>query len=60
MVAATHGLHTLFANDITPLRLIRDLGMGFVDRMPRLKRRLIHDAAGLQGRVPALLLGRLP
>jgi len=34
--------------------------MGFVDRMPRLKRRLIQDAAGLQGRVPALLLGRLP
>jgi 2-octaprenyl-6-methoxyphenol hydroxylase len=60
MVAATHGLHTLFANDIAPLRLIRDLGMGFVDRMPRLKRRLIQDAAGLQGRVPALLLGRLP
>jgi 2-octaprenyl-6-methoxyphenol hydroxylase len=60
MVAATHGLHTLFANDIGPLRLIRDLGMGFVDRMPRLKRRLIQDAAGLQGRVPALLLGRLP
>ena len=60
MVAATHGLHTLFANDIAPLRLIRDLGMGLVDRMPVLKRRLIQDAAGLQGQVPALLLGRLP
>ena len=60
MVAATHGLHRLFANDIAPLRLVRDLGMGLVDRMPRLKRRLIQDAAGLQGRVPALLLGRLP
>lgn len=60
MVAATHGLHTFFSNDIAPLRLLRDLGMGIVDRMPRLKRRLIKDAAGLQGDVPALLLGRLP
>ena len=60
MVAATHGLHTLFANDLGPLRLLRDFGMGLVDRMPRLKRRLIKDAAGLQGEVPALLLGRLP
>ena len=60
MVAATHGLHTLFANDLGPLRLLRDLGLGIVDRMPRLKRRLIHDAAGLQGQVPSLLLGRLP
>jgi 2-octaprenyl-6-methoxyphenol hydroxylase len=60
MVAATHGLHTLFANDLAPLRLLRDFGLGLVDRMPSLKRRLIQDAAGLQGQVPALLLGRLP
>ncbi len=60
MVAATHGLHTLFSNDIGPLRLLRDLGMGIVDRMPRLKNKLMKDAAGLQGRVPSLLLGRLP
>lgn len=60
MVAATHGLHRLFANDMTPLRLIRDLGLGLVNRMPLLKRRLIQDAAGLQGQVPALLRGRLP
>ncbi len=60
MVATTHGLHTLFANDLAPLRLLRDLGLGVVDRMPGLKRRLIRDAAGLQGHVPSLLLGRLP
>jgi 2-octaprenyl-6-methoxyphenol hydroxylase len=59
-IAGTDALHRLFANDAAPLRLIRDFGLGLVDRMPRLKRVLVREAAGLAGETPALLRGRLP
>ncbi|HZH50593.1 MAG TPA: FAD-dependent monooxygenase, partial [Microvirga sp.] len=41
----TDGLNRLFSNDILPVRLIRDLGLGLVDRMPGLKRFFIREAA---------------
>ena len=39
------------------LRLVRDVGLGMVDRLPRLKGLFIKDAAGLTGAVPRLLRG---
>jgi 2-octaprenyl-6-methoxyphenol hydroxylase len=54
----TDGLNRLFSNDVLPLRLIRDLGLGLVDRMPGLKRFFIREAAGLRARnAPRLLKG---
>lgn len=54
----TDGLNRLFSNDLLPVRLIRDLGLGLVDRMPGLKRFFIREAAGLTGReAPRLLRG---
>lgn len=55
MGAMTDGLNRLFSNDILPVRLLRDLGLGLVDRLPGVKRRLIREAAGLAGSVPALM-----
>ena len=52
----TDGLNRLFSNDLLPVRLIRDLGLGLVDRMPGLKRFFIREAAGLTGREPPRLL----
>ena len=40
-------LTRMFSNDITPLRLIRDFGLGLVDRMPAMKRYFINQAAGI-------------
>lgn len=60
MAAATDGLHRLFSNDVGLLRSLRDLGLGLVDRAPRLKRRLVGEAAGVEGQVPTLMQGRLP
>lgn len=57
MGAVTDGLNRLFSNDATPLRLVRDLGLGLVDRMPGLKRFFIREAAGLAGTPPRLLRG---
>lgn len=56
MGLVTDGLNRLFSNDLLPVRLIRDLGLGLVDRMPALKRFFISEAAGLTGREPPRLL----
>lgn len=48
MQIATDGLERLFATDLEPVRLIRNLGMDLVDRLPFLKRRLIGHAMGLR------------
>lgn len=51
------GLNRLFSNDNAPLRAIRDLGLGLVDRAPALKRFLVREAAGVTGDVPRLMRG---
>jgi 2-octaprenyl-6-methoxyphenol hydroxylase len=51
------GLNRLFSNDSAPLRALRDLGLGLVDRAPPLKRFLAREAAGRTGTVPSLLTG---
>jgi 2-octaprenyl-6-methoxyphenol hydroxylase len=51
------GLNRLFSNDSAPLRALRDLGLGVVERTPWLKRILVREAAGVGGTVPRLLKG---
>jgi 2-octaprenyl-6-methoxyphenol hydroxylase len=41
------------------LRILRDVGLGLVDRVPRLKDFFIREAAGLTGDVPRLLRGEM-
>ncbi len=57
--AVMDGLNRLFSNDNAPLRALRDLGLGLVDRAPQLKRFLVREAAGATGEVPRLLKGEL-
>jgi 2-octaprenyl-6-methoxyphenol hydroxylase len=57
MGMATDGLNRLFSNRSDALRLVRDVGLGLVDRLPVLKRFFIREAAGLVGEVPKLLRG---
>ncbi|MGE4372631.1 MAG: ubiquinone biosynthesis hydroxylase [Xanthobacter sp.] len=57
MGVATDGLNRLFSNHSDMLRAVRDVGLGLVDRMPRLKEFFIKDAAGLSGTVPRLMRG---
>jgi len=54
----TDGLNRLFSNAWPPLRLIRDLGLFAVDRLPPLKRFLMRDAMGLTGDLPRLVRGQ--
>jgi 2-octaprenyl-6-methoxyphenol hydroxylase len=52
-------LNRLFSNDLTPIRAVRDLGLGLVDRMPGLKSFFMRQASGLPGRDgPRLLRGQ--
>jgi 2-octaprenyl-6-methoxyphenol hydroxylase len=57
MGVATDGLNRLFSNRSDVLRVLRDVGLGLVDRVPALKTLFIREAAGLTGDVPKLLKG---
>jgi 2-octaprenyl-6-methoxyphenol hydroxylase len=58
MGVTTDVLNRLFSNDITPVRVARDLGLGIVDRLPGLKSFFIRQAEGLAGRSqPRMLVG---
>ena len=57
MGATTDVLNRLFSNDNPALRIVRDVGLGLVDRLPALKRMFIREAAGSGGELPRLLRG---
>lgn len=57
LIAITDGLNRLFANDFTPVRLARELGLGLVQHTPPLKRFFMHHAMGLVGDLPRLMRG---
>jgi 2-octaprenyl-6-methoxyphenol hydroxylase len=57
MAVTTDILNRLFSNDIGPLRMVRDIGLGLVDRMPRLKDFFIGQAAGIGAAMPRLMRG---
>jgi len=46
MHMATDGLQRLFASELAPVKLLRNAGMGLVNKLPFLKRRLITHALG--------------
>jgi 2-octaprenyl-6-methoxyphenol hydroxylase len=57
MGVTTDSLNRLFSNRSDVLRLLRDIGLGIVDRLPALKQMFIREAAGVVGDVPKLLRG---
>jgi 2-octaprenyl-6-methoxyphenol hydroxylase len=57
--AVTDGLTRLFSNDIAPIRIARDLGLGVVDRIGPLKKLFMRHAMGDVGRLPRLLKGEM-
>ena len=47
----------LFSNDLPPLRVARQLGLGAVNRMPALKGFFMRHAMGMVGHLPRLIAG---
>ncbi len=58
MLAMTDVLNRLFSNDIAPVRIARDLGLGIVNTIPPLKRLFMRHAMGLVGDLPRLMRGQ--
>jgi 2-octaprenyl-6-methoxyphenol hydroxylase len=58
LAAVTDGLNRLFSNTIEPIRLVRDVGLAIVHRLPPLKRILMRHAMGLLGDRPRLAKGQ--
>lgn len=58
MGVTTDVLNRLFSNDMAPIRIARDVGLGIVDRLPGLKSFFIGQAAGTTAKDnPRLLTG---
>ncbi|TWG97865.1 2-octaprenyl-6-methoxyphenol hydroxylase [Mesorhizobium sp. J18] len=57
MGVTTDVLNRMFSNDFGPMRAIRDIGLGLVDRLPSMKGYFIKQASGLGGPTPRLLQG---
>jgi 2-octaprenyl-6-methoxyphenol hydroxylase len=58
LTAVTDGLNRLFSNELPPVRLARDLGLGAVNRAPRLKKFFMRHAMGVVGDLPRLVRGQ--
>jgi len=56
--AVTDGLTRLFSNDIAPLKLARDLGLGLVQHIAPAKSFFMRHAMGDVGTLPRLLQGQ--
>lgn len=60
MGVTTDVLNRLFSNDVGPIRIARDLGLGIVERLPGLKSYFIGQAAGTsEPGSPKLLNGQV-
>ncbi len=57
LALVTDATNKLFSNDNPILRFGRDLGMGAINAMPKLRRAFIREAAGLTGDLPDLMKG---
>jgi 2-octaprenyl-6-methoxyphenol hydroxylase len=57
LAGVTDGLNRLFSNRIGPLKLLRDVGLAAVNKMPPLKRLLMSHAMGTLGDRPRLARG---
>lgn len=49
------GINRLFSNNILPIRIARNLGLGAVNQIGPLKRFLMQDAMGLTGDLPRMM-----
>ncbi|WP_336276678.1 ubiquinone biosynthesis hydroxylase [Bartonella sp. CB178] len=57
MALSNDWLNQLFSNDNPVLRTLRDIGLGIVNQMPKMKEYFIREAAGLTPNSPRLLRG---
>jgi 2-octaprenylphenol hydroxylase len=54
MLGAMDAFKRIFSNEVTPLKLIRNLGLDIADRSGFIKHQLIRRAMGMSGELPSL------
>ncbi len=54
MMQVMDGFYHVFSNDIAPLKLVRNLGLGLAGRLPPARKRVMEFAMGIRGAVPEL------
>ena len=57
LAVVTDVMNRLFSNDIAPLRVARDIGLGTVNRIAPLRRNFMQHAMGTVGDLPRLVRG---
>ena len=57
LAVVTDSMNRLFSNDFLPIRVVRDVGLGLVDKIAPLRRLLMRHAGGDLGDLPRLLRG---
>ena len=57
MAGVTDVLNRLFSNDVAPVRIARDIGLGIVNKLPPVKKLLMRHAMGTVGDLPRLMRG---
>lgn len=55
LIGITDGINSLFANDISAIKMAREAGLSLVEQMTPAKQFFMRHAMGLTGDVPALL-----
>lgn len=54
MMQIMDGFYRVFSNDIGPLKLLRNVGLGLAGKLPPARNQVMAFAMGLKGRLPAL------
>lgn len=57
MMQLMDGFYRVFSNDLLPLKLLRNLGLGVAERVAPAKNKVMRFAMGLEGTLPALARG---
>lgn len=57
MMQLMDGFYRVFSNDLLPLKLLRNIGLGAAERFTPAKHRVMRFAMGLEGRLPTLARG---
>jgi len=58
MMTVMDVFYQVFSNDILPVKLLRNLGLGLAERIWPAKNKVMRGAMGLEGHLPKLALGK--
>lgn len=58
MMTVMDVFYQVFSNDVLPLKILRNLGLGVAERILPVKNKVMRGAMGLEGRLPKLAQGK--